>query len=157
MKQEIGKHEDMVLVERIILNGIVDDLDTHDDNGFSIGVADVKKIATFSGEEYVQEGRGFPLTKEMEDRLGWGSKYASVKFVTSDKPIDATKVDEFIIESYFGIASAEYYHRYSDYTGYLWTNEGFEVGGHDLYNIISSYRGQYIHLEIELFEDKKKR
>lgn len=27
---------------------------------------------------------------------------------------------------------SEYYHQYSDLTGYLWTDERFKAGGHDL-------------------------
>lgn len=45
----------------------------------------------------------------------------------------------------------EYYHRYSDYTGYLWTEEEFKCGGHDLLKILEGNMGKYIHIEIELY------
>jgi hypothetical protein len=32
-----------------------------------------------------------------------------------------------------------YYHRYSDYTGYLWTEEDFIVGGHDIPGILKNF------------------
>lgn len=76
--------------------------------------------------------------------------------VTGKTPIDPTKVEETIIESIYGEAEAEYSHRYSDYTGYLWTNEEFKVGGHSIPDILSSHKGEYIHMEIELYEEIKK-
>ena len=50
-----------------------------------------------------------------------------------------------------GLTESEYYHRYSDYTGYLWTEEEFKCGGHDLLKILERNMGKYIHIEIELY------
>lgn len=156
MNNIIGKPEDMSLVEKIILNGIISECSTNDDNGSTIGVKSVINTSTFSGENIIIEDTGFPLTKEMEDRLGWReNKFASVRFVIGSSPIDPTKVEETIIESIYGNAKGEYNHHYSDYTGYLWTDEGFKVGGHDVPKILTANKGKYIHMEIELFENKK--
>jgi len=153
MNNKIGNAENMKLVDRIILNGKVGYVNTGDENGETIGVQNVIRKVTFAGEEIVDINSGFPLTKEMEDLLGWGVNFASVRFVTADVPVDPTTVEEKIIESYYGGAKAEYYHRYTDLTGYLWTNEGFEVGGHDIPKILENYVGQYIHMEIELYKE----
>lgn len=37
------------------------------------------------------------------------------------------------------------------YTGYLWTEEEFKCGGHDLLKILEGNMGKYIHIEIELY------
>ncbi|QPK89806.1 hypothetical protein IEN91_05040 [Bacillus velezensis] len=144
--------EKMKLIDKIVLNGKVGHVFTNDNNSKTIGVLNVIKRVTFAGEELVDEGSGFPLTKEMEDKIGWCKYFASVKFVTGNEPIDPTKVDEKIIESYYGDAEAKYRHHYSDFTGYLWTDEGFKVGGHDIPNILSGYLDRFIHMEIEIYK-----
>jgi hypothetical protein len=153
MEHKIGKHENMKLVDRIVLNGIVGDVTTGDDNYATLGVKNIAKVITFNGEEIVVNNGGFALTKEMAKKIGWGDYYASIRFVTADQSIDPTKVEEIIISSYYGNVDCEYYHRYSDYTGYLWTDEEFKVGGHDLIKILSNYIGKYIHMEIEMYKE----
>lgn len=157
MNNIIGKPEEMCLVEKIILNGVICECDTYDENGSTIGIKSLNSVSTFSGENTIIEDSGFPLTKKMEERLGWGNnRFASVRFVIGDTPIDPTRVEEVIIESIYGNAEGEYNHRYSDYTGYLWTDEGFQVGGHDIPNILYNNQGKYIHMEIELFKESKR-
>ena len=156
MNNNIGNFENMNLEDSIVLNGKVDYINTHDDGDSTIGVASLTKRVTFKGEEIVSTDNGFALTKEMEEKINWGKDtYASVRFVTGDVAIDPTKVEETIIESYYGNVESKYYHRYSDYTGYLWTEEGFIVGGHDIRKILESHLGKYIHMEIEVYRAKK--
>lgn len=150
----IEKPENVKLREKIILNGKIAEVATFDDNYETVGIKNIRKLSTFSGGQILSEDGGFALTKELEDRLGWKNHWANVMFVTGKEPIDPIKVEETIIESLYGDAKAEYTHHYSDYTGYLWTDEGFIVGGHDLYKILQSHIGEYIHLEIELYELK---
>ena len=153
---EIMKPENLELVDTIILNGIVGMCTTYDENYETIGIKSVCEIPTFQGKIIKTESDGFPLTKKMEDKLGWGKYCASVRMVTGSTPIDPTKVEETIIECFEGDAKGEYYHRYSDYTGYLWTEENFIVGGHDIPNILRSHMDEYIHMEIELYKQKTK-
>ena len=94
---------------------------------------------------------GFAFSKEMESRCGWLDRYASIQMLTGDTPIDMDHIDETKIVSMEGITESEYYHRYSDYTGYLWTEEEFKCGGHDLLKILERNMGKYIHIEIELY------
>lgn len=154
--QNIEKPENLKLVDTIILNGIVGLCRTHDENYESIGVKEIKKVVTFRGETIVKKDDGFPLTKNMADKIGWTDYFASVRFVTGKTPIDPTKVEETIIECFYGNAKGRYDHVYSDYTGYLWTEEKFIVGGHDIPKILYSHIGEYIHMEIELYEQKRK-
>lgn len=155
MEKIIGNHDNMQLVEKIVLNGKVGYVKTEDENYETLGVINVIKKVTFKGEELVDLGSGFPLTKKMEDKIEWMHHYASVMFVTGDTPIDPTKVEETIIQSYYGEVDSAYHHRYSDCTGYLWTDEEFKVGGHDIIKILGNYVGEYIHMEIELYKESR--
>lgn len=144
--------EDYKLVDTIILNGIVVMCDTHDENGSTVGVQVVQRVRRLNGEVKETVVGSFPFTKEMEEKCGWLRRYASIQMLTGDTPIDVEHIDETKIVSMEGDVESKYYHRYSDYTGYLWTEEGFKCGGHDIRKILASYIGKYIHMEIELYE-----
>lgn len=153
--QNIGLPENVKLKETIILNGQVGYCSTGDENGQTIGVRSIQRVQRFNGNTVGIVIGGFPFTKEMEDRIGWGNgTYASIQMLTGNTPIDLNHIDETKIVSMMGLVSAKYYHRYSDYTGYLWTEEGFKCGGHDIPKILQSHIGEYIHMEIELYSDR---
>lgn len=144
--------DDYKLVDTIILNGIVGMCDTHDENDETIGIKVVQKVKRLNGEVKETVVDSFPFTKEMEEKCGWGKRYASIQMLTGDTPIDIEHIDETKVVSMEGDVSSHYYHRYSDYTGYLWTEEGFKCGGHDIPEILRSFMGKYIHMEIELYQ-----
>lgn len=154
MNNQIGIPENLKLVDTIVLNGIVDECRTGDENYSTIGVKTIQKVKRLNGEIEERTVSEFPLTKEMEDRCEWLDSYASIQMLTGDTPIDLDHLDETKIVSMMGMVDATYYHRYSDYTGYLWTEEGFKCGGHDIRKILSSHIGEYIHMEIELYRPK---
>lgn len=144
--------EDYRLIDTIILNGIVAQCDTHDENYSTVGIQVIQKVKRLNGEFKETVVDSFPFTKEMEEKCGWGKKYASIQMLTGDTPIDIEHIDETKVVSMEGDVRSYYYHRYSDYTGYLWTEEGFKCGGHDIPKILNGYIGKYIHMEIELYE-----
>jgi hypothetical protein len=150
---KLGTPEKMKLVETLILNGIIGDCDTYDENVYTIGIKVSQRVKKLNGEYIDMVTDSFPFTKVMEDKCGWGSKYANIQMLTGDSPIDINHIDETKIVSMMGEVESEYYHCYSDYTGYLWTDEGFKCGGHDIPKILRSHIGKYIHMEIELYEE----
>jgi hypothetical protein len=150
MKQ-IGIPENLKLKETIILNGIIGYCRTGDQNEETIGVKTIAKVKRLNGIIENKVVGEFPFTKEMEDKHNWYNSYASIQMLTGDTPIDLDHVDETKIVSMMGLVESKYYHRYSDYTGYLWTEEGFKCGGHDIPKILQSHMGEYIHIEIELY------
>ena len=152
---KIGIPDKVKLAETIILNGIIGTCDTHDDNGSTIGIKVIQRVKRLSGEYIDTVVDSFPFTKAMEDKCGWRNKYASIQMLTGDTPIDINHIDETKIISMMGEVESEYYHCYSDYTGYLWTDEEFKCGGHDIPKILRSHMGEYIHMEIELYEEVK--
>lgn len=154
MSKEIGSVENMQFIDKIVLNGVVGYINTGDQNNSTIGIKNIIKKVTFKGEELIDISTGFALTKEMEEKIDWTGCYASIRFVTGITQIDPTKVEETIIESYYGEADTFYEHLYSDFTGYLYTSEGFKIGGHDIPAILESYIDKYIHMEIDLYKEK---
>jgi hypothetical protein len=49
-----------------------------------------------------------------------------------------------------GYVDADYSSRYSEITGYLWTDEELNIGGHNLLNELTSSIGKYVYLEVEI-------
>jgi len=49
----------------------------------------------------------------------------------------------------YGEGEAEYEDVYTEWTGYLWTNESIHVGGHNLLREINSHLGRYLWMEID--------
>lgn len=139
------------LIDTIILNGVIGYCDTDDENRETIGVKRIEKVKRLNGEVKETVVDSFPFTKEMEDKCGWTNNYASIQMLTGDTPIDVEHIDETKIVSMEGDVDSCYYHTYSDYTGYLWTEEGFKCGGHDIPEILKSHMNEYIHMEIELY------
>lgn len=148
----LNSKENYKLVDTIILNGIIGWCDTHDENDQTIGIKVIQKAKRLNGEIKETVVDSFPFTKEMEEKCGWRRKYASIQMLTGDTPIELDHIDETKIVSMEGDVDSYYYHRYSDYTGYLWTEEGFKCGGHDIPKILKSHIDEYVHMEIELYE-----
>ena len=44
---------------------------------------------------------------------------------------------------------------YSDYTGYLWTDENLKIGGHDLLDELKEDCGKWLFLTIEYKDEEK--
>ena len=151
----IGIPENLELSERIVLNGIVGDCRTGDENETTIGVKTYKSIKLLNGENITSVIGEFPLTKEMEDRVGWRGSYANIQMLFGRTPIDLEHIDETKIVSMMGDVTSEYYHSYSELTGYLWTTEKFTCGGHDIPKILRSHMGEYVHMEIELYRPQR--
>ena len=151
---KIENIDNLVLTNTIVLNGKVEYCDTNDDADTTIGIKTYNIIKRLNGETIETCIGQYPFSKEMEEKCGWSHKYASIQMLTGNTPIDLDHIDETKIVSMMGEVESRYYHRYSDYTGYLWTEEGFICGGHDLLKILQSHLNEYIHIEIELYKKK---
>lgn len=90
-----------------------------------------------------------PFADIIKQDLHSFGKYLSVHFYTSDKEIPKDKIEETFIMSLYGLGDASYGMRYSDYTGYLYTEESLKVDGHDLLEQLKYNKGRYCHLVIE--------
>jgi hypothetical protein len=92
-----------------------------------------------------------PLASNIYDDIIDNGNYLSVCYyiysVDAQKDIDALEVDFF--KSLYGYGEIDYEVRYSEPTGYLWTDEKIKVGGHDLLKEFKSAIGKWIWLKIE--------
>lgn len=134
---------------QIILNGKIDMVPSGDDAREIVGIRSLIPCMTFDGEKTGSE-LTFAFSREMAEKIEWGRSFATIRFYINEVAINPETVKEEFIQQFYGGVESKYYHRYSELTGYLWTEEGFEVGGHDLIKILLSNIGKYIHLEIEL-------
>jgi hypothetical protein len=80
---------------------------------------------------------------------GLNNKFLTVRYWISDKPGDEEDLKEDYLQCLYGKTESEYGARYSDYTGYLWTDEDFIVGGHDIITELKSYIGKYLYLVVQ--------
>ena len=94
-----------------------------------------------------------PLAETISDDLERHGRYASVRYWTADAPMGDNEIAESAIRAMLGAADAQYSARYSDVTGYLWTDEDINVGGHDLLEELKAQAGRYALLEIGYSRD----
>lgn len=91
-----------------------------------------------------------PLTKQLEYLTG---EQVTVYYYITDKKCTLEEAQEqFLKMLYVGEADCEFHARYSDITGYLWTDENLIIGGHDLLGEIRSHLDSYLVLEIEVHD-----
>lgn len=87
-----------------------------------------------------------PVAEELEYLT---NHIATVKYFISDKEAteDELQVD-FLTNTLYGNLESEFSARYSEYTGYLWTDDELKIGGHDLLHELKSYVGKYLFMVI---------
>ena len=88
---------------------------------------------------------GIPIVKSMDDIM---DKHVTLSYYISDIEMNEQELLENTIKSLSGSMDSEYYASYSDCTGYLWTNEKMQVGGHDLLSELQDNIGKYIYMKI---------
>lgn len=94
-------------------------------------------------------GSGDPICKQIENDIEQYGNYLSVRYYVSDEEKTLEQVSEDFIKRAMGMGNAVYSDMYSEITGYLWTDEELNVGGHNLFDRISDAEGKYINLVIE--------
>jgi hypothetical protein len=103
-------------------------------------------VRTISGHVY--------LAEVIQDLVGWKGTIKTFQWHVSNKPFTFYELEEAVANSALGEVQAQFYHRYSDLTGYLWTEEKVVVGGHDVLKEIVEARREidgpaYLSLRVE--------
>lgn len=88
------------------------------------------------------------LAKEVKDNLHYGYNL-TVRYFVTDSPVPPDDIEIELIKTMSGYGNIKYNMRYSDITGYLWTDEDLNVGGHNLLYELSSNIGKWLHLEVD--------
>lgn len=87
-----------------------------------------------------------PFAEEMEE---YKDEIVSVKYWTSiEEKSREDLVLGHITYTCGGSVDAKYIGHYSDITGYMWTDEELNIGGHNLLDELKTHVGKFIHLEI---------
>ena len=90
-----------------------------------------------------------PLAQEIEEDMDAHGKYLTVRYYISEQELSEERLLEEYLKTIFGIGKVEYHVAYSEITGYLWTDEELQVGGHDLLEELQSHVGKWLHLQID--------
>jgi hypothetical protein len=89
-----------------------------------------------------------PLARRISDDIDVKGNYLSVRYWTADAGLDDDALIEGAVRALLGAGDVEFRQRYSEITGYLWTDEEIKVGGHDLLAELGTQTGRYCLLEI---------
>lgn len=90
-----------------------------------------------------------PLTRRVEDDLDSFGRYATIRYFISDEQRSIDELDENLIGKVCGDLAADYHDVYSEYTGYLWTDQELNIGGHDIFKELNGSLGRFAHIGIE--------
>ncbi|WP_068059300.1 hypothetical protein [Nocardia xishanensis] len=90
-----------------------------------------------------------PLAERIEDGLDQWGRFATVRYWITDTERCAEELTDNLAKIAVGAIDADYTHCYSEYTGYLWTDEELNVGGHDLLDELRTHLGRFAHIEFE--------
>lgn len=77
-------------------------------------------------------------------------KKVTVRYWITNCECTIKQASEEFLKTVMGVADVDFYARYSDMTGYLWTDEDLNVGGHDLLDELKSHDGSFLNLEVEV-------
>jgi hypothetical protein len=82
----------------------------------------------------------------------FSGKLTTVRYWASNAPINNyIEAQNLALQSlYNGKTSAKFWAHYSELTGHLWTDELFNVGGHDMIKELKSFVGNFIYLIVEV-------
>lgn len=95
-----------------------------------------------------------PFAEELEYDIS--GKMVTARYWITDIPMPKSEAQDYFIRKLVGDADVEFGSHYSEVTGYLWTDEECNVGGHDLIEEFKSYVGKYLILEVEIHNPQPK-
>lgn len=90
-----------------------------------------------------------PLADELEEIT---NKRVTCRYWITDRQASRDEAQEAFLRTLTGIGEARCNSRYSEITGYLWTDEDLNIGGHDLLEELKSHVGKWLILEIDVHE-----
>lgn len=93
------------------------------------------------------EGHDDPLAEELEVLSG---KQVTVRYWITSEQVERDQAAEEFMKQVLGAADVRFEPRYSEITGYLWTDEDLNIGGHDLMNELKSHVGNWLILEADI-------
>ena len=89
-----------------------------------------------------------PLAERIKDDIEEYGSYLTIRYWISPEPLP-TEDERTEVVARAGLGYPKVGHAYSEYTGYLWTDEEINVGGHDLIMELHHRIGSWLRLEID--------
>lgn len=89
-----------------------------------------------------------PFAEVMQTQIA--RKLVTARYWITDKQVTRDEAAEAFLRHVTGQAECDFGSHYSEYTGYLWTDEECRIGGHDLIRELKSHVGKWLILEIEI-------
>ena len=118
-------------MEKVIFKGFIRESDYGDNSYTSFIGDDDKPISLIFLEEFYK-------------------KDVTARYFISETEKSIEELEENLILTSCGCLHADYSYRYSEITGYLWTDEEIMIGCHDLLSEINENIGKYIYLELTI-------
>lgn len=97
-----------------------------------------------------------PLAQRLKWDMEKHGNYLSVQYFIAAKKCSLESCKRGMLQLLTGNGNAEYFMKFSDITGYLWTTEDLMVGGHDLLRELKSYAGKYVYLDVMFSKEAPK-
>jgi hypothetical protein len=91
-----------------------------------------------------------PLVELFQDNIA--GRIVTIRYWISDVMKPGIEIKEAVILHATGLVEAEFNEKYSEMTGYLWTDEELKVGGHDLLQELRSYVDKFLYMEIDIHD-----
>ena len=91
-----------------------------------------------------------PLCERLHEEIS--GKNVTARYWVTEKEATKDQASASFLTEIMGVVDSEFGARYSEITGYLWTDEELRIGGHDLIVELSSYIGKWVILEIDIHE-----
>lgn len=90
-----------------------------------------------------------PLAERLEEIEG---RTVTARYWVCEEQSTKEQAQDSFLRKVMGFCDINIGARYSEITGYLWTDEDMKIGGHDLIEELRSYIGEWLILEIEVHE-----
>ncbi len=130
-------------VKKHVIEGYIKEM-TWGDNTFALMVIDLKQVANSKPRLEIR-----PLVALVQDlNYGRDYPYLRARYFISNTPKTFQEAEFNQISALVGDYEADYTANYSDLTGYLWTDETLQIGGHNLIEELRGHAGKYLCLEL---------
>lgn len=94
----------------------------------------------------------YPLAELVSEDIEELGSTTTVAYWIYPEPRTLAELEENEAKKLDGAADADYFQRYGEITGYLWTDQELNIGGHDLLAELRSSLGSWCRLSIRFGE-----
>lgn len=113
------------------------------------GFLTVREYGEASGVLFIK-GSDSPLAESLQHDIS-GKQVSARYWITNSACTRDEAVEEFV-KRLHGCANCKFESYYSEITGYLWTDEEINIGGHDLLAELATHAGKYLILEVDIHQ-----